>query len=63
MRDAGGHRVAGACTGGLFRIAIVPGSVAILSESRAVLLACLIFGALATFLGANGFLLLVKLPF
>ncbi len=47
----------------LFQIAIVLGSVAILSASRAVLVACLFFGAAAAFLGANGFLLLVKLPF
>jgi len=38
------------------------GSVAILSESRGVLVACLIFGALAVLLAVNGFLLLVKLP-
>ncbi|MFI5339994.1 MAG: DUF4337 family protein [Candidatus Methylomirabilales bacterium] len=46
----------------MFQIAIVLGSVAILSESRVVLVACLIFGALAVLLGVNGFLLLVKLP-
>ncbi len=49
--------------GVLFQIAIVLGSVAILSESRVVLTACLVFGGLAALLGANGFLLLVKLPF
>ena len=49
--------------GVLFQIAIVLGSVAILSESRPVLVACLVFGVLAALLGANGFLLLVKLPF
>ncbi len=47
----------------LFQIAIVLGSVAILSASRAALVACLLFGAAAAFMGANGFLLLVKLPF
>lgn len=36
------------------------GSMAILSESRGVLVACLIFGALAPSLWANRFLRLVK---
>ncbi len=49
--------------GVLFQIAIVLGSVAILSESRGILVACLLFGGLAAILAANGFLLLVKLPF
>ena len=49
--------------GVLFQIAIVLGSIAILSESRPILVACLVFGVLAALLGANGFLLLVKLPF
>ncbi|MBI2457102.1 MAG: DUF4337 family protein, partial [candidate division NC10 bacterium] len=49
--------------GVLFQIAIVLGSIAILSESRRILAACLAFGVLAALLGANGFLLLVKLPF
>ncbi len=49
--------------GVLFQIAIVLGSITILSESRRVLVFCLIFGAAAALLAANGFLLLVKLPF
>ncbi len=49
--------------GVLFQIALVLGSIAILSESRKILAACLAFGVLAALLGANGFLLLVKLPF
>ncbi len=32
-------------------------------EARKILAACLAFGVLAALLGANGFLLLVKLPF
>ncbi len=49
--------------GVLFQIAIVLGSIAIISESRTIVVACLVFGAGAALLGANGFLLLVKLPF
>jgi len=49
--------------GVLFQVAIVLGSVAILSESRKVLMACLLFGAVSTFFAANGFLLFWKLPF
>jgi hypothetical protein len=49
--------------GVLFQVAIVLGSVAILSESRNVLVACLLFGAAPTFFAANGFLLFWKLPF
>jgi hypothetical protein len=62
-KDAGGHRVAGARAGALFRIAIVPGSVGQPLESEAILLACLIFNALADLLSANGFLFLMSLPF
>jgi len=64
-RRGEGRRRVSACRRGagvLLQIAIVLGSVAILSESRVVLAACLIFGALAVLLGVNGFLLLVKLP-
>ena len=49
--------------GVLFQIAIVLGSITILSESRRVLVFCLISGGAAAVLAANGFLLLVKLPF
>lgn len=49
--------------GVLFQVAIVLGSVAILSESRKVLVACLLFGTASTFFAANGFLLFWKLPF
>jgi hypothetical protein len=49
--------------GVLFQISIVLGSIAILSESRRVLVFCLIFGAAAAALATNGFLLWVKLPF
>ena len=49
--------------GVLFQIAIVLGSIAIISESRTTVVACLVFGAGAVLLAANGFLLLVKLPF
>jgi hypothetical protein len=49
--------------GVLFQIAIVLGSVAILAESRRVLVACLIAGTASTFFAANGFLLFMKLPF
>jgi hypothetical protein len=49
--------------GVLFQIAIVLGSVAILAESRRVLVACLIAGTASTVFAANGFLLFMKLPF
>jgi hypothetical protein len=47
----------------LFQIAIVLGSVAILSVSRPVLGVSLVLGALATLLMLNGYLLLFTLPF
>jgi len=47
---------------GLFQIAIVLGSVAILAVSRPVLGCALILGGIATILMLNGFFLFVKLP-
>jgi hypothetical protein len=45
-----------------YQIAIVLGSVAILSTSRRLLALCVLLGALATVLMLNGFLLVVPLP-
>jgi len=49
--------------GVLFQISIVLGSISILSESRRILVFCLVFGVGAALLATNGFLLFVKLPF
>jgi uncharacterized protein DUF4337 len=47
----------------LFQIAIVLGSVSIVGASRGLLWLCAAIAVLAALLGANGFLLLVELPF